>query len=148
RLGLWASPDPLLAGYVARVNRGEAPRPNALWAYQHAVNNPVGMRDPDGRDVFAVGSFYPRVILFDPGHATDYAGTKENYGYGWRGDAGVFDKQRNRTTFEIEFWVVKYGSSTTYNPATGLDWPDAHVPSRTIDEHEGAHVDIADAFLT
>ena len=48
KYSVWSSPDPLLARYV---QDGNAASPANLGLYGYAWNNPVGLRDPDGRAV-------------------------------------------------------------------------------------------------
>jgi RHS repeat-associated protein len=50
RSSLWASSDPILANYMQRGPSGASPKNLGLYAY--GWNNPVVMRDPDGREVW------------------------------------------------------------------------------------------------
>jgi RHS repeat-associated protein len=49
KYGVWASADPILGSYLQRGAGGASPKNLELYSY--AWNNPVVMRDPDGRAV-------------------------------------------------------------------------------------------------
>ncbi|WP_438033471.1 RHS repeat domain-containing protein [Sorangium sp. So ce204] len=49
RLGVWLSPDPVLAEYMAGRINGGVYRPINLGLYTYTWNNPVAFVDPDGR---------------------------------------------------------------------------------------------------
>ncbi|WP_437316413.1 SpvB/TcaC N-terminal domain-containing protein [Sorangium sp. So ce385] len=49
RLGVWLSPDPILDQYMAGGPAGGVFNPGNLGLYTYALNNPVNLVDPDGR---------------------------------------------------------------------------------------------------
>jgi RHS repeat-associated protein len=51
RQGQWLSPDPALAEYAFGAPVGGFYAPKNLWAYTYSWNNPVALRDRDGRIV-------------------------------------------------------------------------------------------------
>jgi RHS repeat-associated protein len=57
---MWLSPDPILASYMQRGPAGASPKNLGLYSY--SWNNPVVMRDPDGRQVL------PAHVYDRPGH--------------------------------------------------------------------------------
>ena len=60
RIGLWASPDPILASYMQGAPNGGVGFPRNLGLYTYGWNNPVVLRDPDG---LAVGdNFLTRAL--------------------------------------------------------------------------------------
>jgi RHS repeat-associated protein len=54
RTGVWQSTDPILASYIQRGPAGASPKNLGLYTY--GWNNPIVMRDPDGRETFAGAS--------------------------------------------------------------------------------------------
>ena len=70
KYSLWSSPDPILASYMERG----AASPSNLAPYSYTWNNPVVLRDPDGRQVVP-----PMVESFEP-YETERKPIRENSG--------------------------------------------------------------------
>jgi RHS repeat-associated protein len=49
RIGVWQSTDPILADYMLGAGFGGAYTPSNLGLYTYSRNNPIVLRDPDGR---------------------------------------------------------------------------------------------------
>ncbi|KYG09587.1 hypothetical protein BE21_17060 [Sorangium cellulosum] len=62
RLGVWLSPDPVLAEYMAGRINGGVYRPINLGLYTYASNNPVVLVDPTGRFDDATRKFLATAI--------------------------------------------------------------------------------------
>jgi RHS repeat-associated protein len=62
QIQMWLSPDPILASYMGGGPSGGVFQPKNLDLYSYAWNNPVGLRDPNGREVVGLpgpGSGFP-----------------------------------------------------------------------------------------
>ncbi|WP_437753783.1 RHS repeat domain-containing protein [Sorangium sp. So ce1389] len=57
RLGVWLSPDPILNQYMAGGPAGGVFNPGNLGLYTYALNNPVNLVDPDGRQAQGGGGW-------------------------------------------------------------------------------------------
>ncbi|WP_437523831.1 SpvB/TcaC N-terminal domain-containing protein [Sorangium sp. So ce726] len=62
RLGVWVSPDPVLAEYMAGRINGGAYRPINLGLYTYTSNNPVVLIDPTGKFDDATRKFIATVL--------------------------------------------------------------------------------------
>jgi RHS repeat-associated protein len=58
RTAVWQSPDPSLASYMRGAPNGGVYVPGNLGSYTYTLNNPVVMKDPDGRNWFKINGNY------------------------------------------------------------------------------------------
>jgi RHS repeat-associated protein len=54
KYSMWSNPDPILASYIRRGPSGSGASPENLGLYTYAQNNPVILRDPDGRHTIQI----------------------------------------------------------------------------------------------
>jgi RHS repeat-associated protein len=145
RLSLWTTADPILGNLMH-----SGPNSVQLALYTYAGNNPIGLFDPDGRDIKVKGSFEPRKIVKNvkdgiPKGAVAATASLASYSSKLR---GAYDSARNVTTLSLDITVTLNPSVTSYPPGVEPGDKDPYVPSRTVDQHEKGHITVGEQFYT